>query len=193
MTLRDPKKCEICGELFLPRQGRSTICAHPECKKIRGRELSKAPHRNGKRKYTSRHPLAFTCIHCGATGTTSNPRRLFCSAPRCQEASKRRRYLLVRERFIANYVPKNSKLVREVPCDKIRQDAVRSLEPKPSLMAQILEGWINTIFTERDQVELVFLESSHLRGCRNSLISSDLCYNGGYIGEGIFPNRGARA
>lgn len=193
MTLRDPKKCEICGELFIPKQGRSPICGHPECFKIRQRQAQAralAHKLKFKKKVTfkKRATIERSCVVCGSGFLSTSGSGKFCPRESCQNQKRdhaNQRSWIYRRSLIGSQKAK----VHE----KRTQDKVRSLHQTCSFMSEILEGWINTIFTERDQVELVFLESSHLRGCRNSLISSDLRYNGGYIGEGIFPNRGARA
>ena len=46
--MREPKACEICGEMFTPRDSRQRACASEECKRLL--------HRKIQREYEKTHP-----------------------------------------------------------------------------------------------------------------------------------------
>lgn len=187
------KKCEVCGEVFSPAHKRSRICANSDCRRIDTMRYQKAyrgllkPHlrvRNGSVKQRKCASKAI-CQCCGQEfmGRTSASR--WCQKPECQRVKYERNLKLSREsnrkrRLLFGPRPSTSSTVG------------KSLE-KATLMEKILENWIDTIFTEREQVELIFLESSHLRGAHDYCASEAVFYAGGHPYTGIFPNRGGRA
>lgn len=141
-----------------------------------------------------------TCLCCGAK--LADKRNLFCSSSRCllakekhtrtvQKAWKEKNkdhIKMLRER----YRPRKMHLPK-VPQVFKGYDKMKGLDQAPrSIMERILDKWLD-MFSERDQVELIFLESQHLRGHQDPVLATIHQECGGKIWGGILPNRGGRS
>lgn len=140
-----------------------------------------------------------TCMCCGRE--TNHGLKMFCESPKCllakvkhtkavQKAWKKRnkhRIHAYREKHHPRklLLPKGPKVFSGY-------DKVKGLEQAPRpIMERILDKGLD-MFSDRDQVELVFLESQHLRGHRDPVMATVSQECGGQIWGGIFPNRGTR-
>lgn len=183
MTIREMRNCACCGGAFRPKQGRSRYCDHPNCKRFASKESNVIPrftHAPRDRSYSRNFERVCESCGCPFKGTQ---REQFCQKDQCRE-EKRKRHL-----YRATLYSRSQKAKEH----QARINALSKNEEAPrEIRERVMEGWINTIFTEHDQVELIFLECQHLRGRRDGFISALLTESGGTWGC-ILPNRGGRS
>lgn len=184
MTILEMRNCACCGGAFRPKQGRSRYCEHPNCKNFAKKEshvLPRFKQAPRERPYSRNYERVCASCGCHFKGTQ---REQFCRKEQCTEAKNSRRLERV---SLYSKCQKAKDHQRRINALSKNEEAPREVRER------VMEGWINTIFTEHEQVELVFLECQHLCGTREPYVKIERDYTGGWPYQGILPNRGGRS